>query len=244
MWVLEQDYVGPDGVARRRFGSSRRSRSSPTRPAPSCRTSGRTRPEGRASAPAAGDARQLEPIFLLYDGAARERPDREPDLEVEGARLWRIDDPSVARAFADQQLLIADGHHRYETAVAFHEEDGTPRARRCSSSSSRRAIPGSRSSPRTASSPSRAPRERRSRRTAAARPEVTRGDTRRLRGSSTAPEGVLDVQLVDTLGHEGISYTPTRTRPSGASATGRPRVAFLLRPTRIEDVFAHAAAAR
>ena len=26
---------------------------------------------------------------------------------------------------ADAQLLIADGHHRYETALAFHEEDGT-----------------------------------------------------------------------------------------------------------------------
>ena len=70
---------------------------------------------------------QLEPIFLLYDGAAPlERPDREPDLEVEGAKLWRIDDPSVVRAFDDKQLLIADGHHRYETAVAFHEEEGTP----------------------------------------------------------------------------------------------------------------------
>ena len=31
-------------------------------------------------------AAQLEPIFLLYDGAAPvERPEREPDLEVEGA---------------------------------------------------------------------------------------------------------------------------------------------------------------
>src|ERR1700745_1087371 len=27
--------------------------------------------------------------------------------------------------FANAQLMIADGHHRYETALAFHEEDGT-----------------------------------------------------------------------------------------------------------------------
>ena len=69
---------------------------------------------------------QLEPIFLLYDGPAPfERPERAPDLEVEGAKLWRIDDPMFVRPFDDKQLLIADGHHRYETAVAFNEEDGS-----------------------------------------------------------------------------------------------------------------------
>ena len=96
----------------------------------------RNRPAARAHArgPKEGRLRllratrvQLEPIFLLYDGPAPvERPEREPDLEVEGARLWRIDDPLVVRTFDDKQLLIADGHHRYETAVAFHEEEGTP----------------------------------------------------------------------------------------------------------------------
>ena len=29
----------------------------------------------------------------------------------------------IAEAFADKQLLIADGHHRYETAVASGAED-------------------------------------------------------------------------------------------------------------------------
>ena len=33
---------------------------------------------------------------------------------------------AVAAALAPQQLLIADGHHRYETALAYHAEQGTP----------------------------------------------------------------------------------------------------------------------
>src|SRR4029079_9512596 len=60
---------------------------------------------------------QLEPLFFLYEGEPpARRPDREPDIEVEGARLWRLPPDGIQKAFADRQLLIADGHHRYETA--------------------------------------------------------------------------------------------------------------------------------
>jgi len=42
-------------------------------------------------------------------------------------RVWKITDPAaIARMqelMADKKLLIADGHHRYETALAFHRED-------------------------------------------------------------------------------------------------------------------------
>ena len=65
---------------------------------------------------------QLEPIFLLHDGDRAVVPGRAPDLEVGGDRLWRVDDGPDVSAL---QLLIADGHHRYETALAFHAEDGT-----------------------------------------------------------------------------------------------------------------------
>ena len=44
------------------------------------------------------------------------------------ARLWRLDaefGDALTAELADAQLLIADGHHRYETALAFHEEDGS-----------------------------------------------------------------------------------------------------------------------
>ena len=40
------------------------------------------------------------------------------------ARALAAPDRRLAEAFADRQLLIADGHHRYETALAFHDEDG------------------------------------------------------------------------------------------------------------------------
>src|SRR5205814_5035826 len=65
---------------------------------------------------------QLEPIFLLYDGPPADLPLRSPDLQTGGDLLWRVDDAPDA---SELQLLIADGHHRYETALAFHDEDGT-----------------------------------------------------------------------------------------------------------------------
>ena len=55
-----------------------------------------------------------------------------PVCEVEdeyGAvhRLWRIADPTltgrVQELMAPKKLLIADGHHRYETALAFRDEN-------------------------------------------------------------------------------------------------------------------------
>jgi uncharacterized protein (DUF1015 family) len=42
-------------------------------------------------------------------------------------RVWKIADPAaiamIQGLMADKKLLIADGHHRYETALAFHRED-------------------------------------------------------------------------------------------------------------------------
>ncbi len=72
-------------------------------------------------------------IFMLHDdpggtlGRAIE-PEGTPlvearDLKGEIHRLWRITDPAtIARVealMADRRVIIADGHHRYETAVAY-----------------------------------------------------------------------------------------------------------------------------
>lgn len=42
-------------------------------------------------------------------------------------RLWKITDPEQIEAITglmeDKKIIIADGHHRYETAVAFHEQN-------------------------------------------------------------------------------------------------------------------------
>ena len=78
----------------------------------------------------------LSPVFGLYpdaEGAAWRAaavsgpPDAElTDREGTAHRLWRIADPAaldaVSRAMADRWILIADGHHRYETALAYSRE--------------------------------------------------------------------------------------------------------------------------
>ena len=78
-------------------------------------------------------------IFMLYpdpelaidrilDRAATEEPVTTVEDEYGVThRLWKISEPAViARVqamMADKKLLIADGHHRYETALAFRKEN-------------------------------------------------------------------------------------------------------------------------
>jgi uncharacterized protein (DUF1015 family) len=84
----------------------------------------------------------LEPLWFLYDGAggelkrlldqAVERPADVTFADAEGLvqRFWVVPrgawTDAVAGALAPLQLLIADGHHRYETALAYAEEAGGP----------------------------------------------------------------------------------------------------------------------
>jgi uncharacterized protein (DUF1015 family) len=237
VWALEQDYVGPDGVARTRFGLVGSLKVEPYETEtvlPHERTHAGPK-EGRLRLLRATCV-QLEPIFLLYDGPAPvERPDREPDLEVEGARLWRLDDPAVVRAFDDKQLLIADGHHRYETAVAFAQEEGTPASAQMLVVLVSTEDPGLEIFPthRLFDSPKRLESGHNG---AGEIVELTQ-DGRR---SVPVPAGMLDVQLVDTLGHDGISYTADEAEAERRVRSGEAAVAYLLRPTRIEDVFEHA----
>src|SRR5690606_40689000 len=81
----------------------------------------------------------LSPIFLLYEDPERvlsalltERLDagpavvaRDPDSGVEHT-LVPIRDPAacaaIQRFLADRPVVIADGHHRYETALAYRDE--------------------------------------------------------------------------------------------------------------------------
>ena len=237
VWALEQEYVGPDGIARTRFGIVASLKVEPYE-------TGTVLPHERTHAgPKEGRLRllratrvQLEPIFLLYDGAAPAgRPEREPDLEVEGARLWRLDEPSIVRAFDDKQLLIADGHHRYETAVAFAQEEGTPSSAQMLVVLVSTDDPGLEIFPthRLFSTPKRLEGGNGS---GPAVTEVTREERRRI----GVPAGMLDVQLVDSLGHEGISYTADAGEAERRVRDGEAAVAYLLEPTRIDDVFAYA----
>jgi uncharacterized protein (DUF1015 family) len=237
VWALEQDYVGPDGVARTRFGIVGSLKVEPYE-------TGTVLPHERTHAgPKEGRLRllratrvQLEPIFLLYDGdAPLARPEREPEIDVAGARLWRVDDPSVVRAFDDKQLLIADGHHRYETALAYHAEERTPASAQMLVVLVSTADPGLEIFPthRLFAEPKRLESNGAG---GAGLTELTAAGSRVV----PVPEGMLDVQLVDTLGHEGISYTSDADEAERLVREGEAAVAYLMRPARIEDVFAYA----
>jgi uncharacterized protein (DUF1015 family) len=250
-WVLAQHYVGPDGVARTRTGVVASLRVEPYHERvvlPHERTHAGPK-EGRLRLLRATGV-QLEPILLLYDGPpALMTPDRPADLAVEGASLWRIQDAAPALAmFADRQLLIADGHHRYETALAFAAERGTPEAARMpvvlvSTSDPGLEIfathrvfshaPAIDAQPRPDVESALEELEELPYDRSAA---VIRTDGRV--GLLSGEPGELDVELVDRFGHEGISYTPDWREAVARVDRGEAAAAALLRPTRIEDVFA------
>jgi uncharacterized protein (DUF1015 family) len=82
----------------------------------------------------------ISPIFSLYSdpteaawralAPAAERPPWGEVSDADGTvhRIWRVSDPAaieaVQRAAGGAELLIADGHHRYETMQAYAEEIG------------------------------------------------------------------------------------------------------------------------
>jgi uncharacterized protein (DUF1015 family) len=141
IWALTQDYTGPDGRPYTRHGFFARVRVEDY-------GAGRIRPHERTHPGPKEDRLRLtratranlSPIFSLFsdpeDAAwSALAPVTEADpfgeaTDPDGTvnRLWRVDDPeviaSVQAATAEAELLIADGHHRYETARVYAEEVG------------------------------------------------------------------------------------------------------------------------
>jgi uncharacterized protein (DUF1015 family) len=141
LWALAQDYTGPDGNPYTRKGFFARVRVEDYGP-------GRIRPHERTHPGPKEDRLRLtratranlSPIFSLYDdpaGAAwsalSPHTESVPWGEVtddDGTqhRLWRVGDEhataAVTAALSQTELLIADGHHRYETARVYADEIG------------------------------------------------------------------------------------------------------------------------
>jgi uncharacterized protein (DUF1015 family) len=141
LWPLEQDYTGPDGRARTRRGFLARVRVEEY-------GQGRIRPHERTHPGPKEDRLRLtratkanlSPIFSLFSDpsgtawtalapATREPPfSQTEDDDGTVNRLWRVTDPEalgvVSQALRQAELLIADGHHRYETARVYAEEIG------------------------------------------------------------------------------------------------------------------------
>ncbi len=140
-WVLEQDYAAPDGSQRRRRGFFARVRVEDYGP-------GRIRPHERTHPGPKEDRLRLtratkanlSPIFSLFpdpgdragkviEGVVTGEPfARAADHEGTQNAMWRVSDPAAVAelesALAEAELLIADGHHRYETARVYADEIG------------------------------------------------------------------------------------------------------------------------
>jgi uncharacterized protein (DUF1015 family) len=138
LWTLTQDYTGPDGRSLTRRGVFARVRVEDYGPG-RIRPHERTHPgpkEDRLRLTRATQA-NLSPIFSLYDdpsGAtaavleAAEPFGEQTDDDGTVNRLARVADPAAIAAFQaalePAELLIADGHHRYETARVYADEVG------------------------------------------------------------------------------------------------------------------------
>lgn len=141
LWLLEQDYTGPDGQSRTRRGFFARVRVEDYGP-------GRIRPHERTHPGPKEDRLKLtratqtnlSAIFALFSdpgqratealGQARAETPWAEATDDAGTvnRLWRVTGRAAIEAaqaaVKDTELLIADGHHRYETARIYAEELG------------------------------------------------------------------------------------------------------------------------
>jgi uncharacterized protein (DUF1015 family) len=239
-WWIAQDYTGPDGVARTREGIGA---AIPVTPY----AQGDVLPHERTHAgPKEGRLRllrathtQLEPIFVLYDGEPPfQAPTGAPDSDVEEGgvrtRMWEI--ASEDELAIDTPLLIADGHHRYETAVSYREED--PAAAHMFAVLVSAHAPGLEIFP--------------THRLARHVGDVPGVEIDRPNGGVTLYRDgrYLRVQtdddfgprVVDALRPEGVTYTADAAAAIAAVDRGDAEAAFLLEPVTVEQVarFAHA----
>jgi uncharacterized protein (DUF1015 family) len=237
-WWIAQEYTGPDGIARIREGFAA---SVPATPY----TEGEVLPHERTHAgPKEGRLRllratrtQLEPIFLLYDAdPLLERPAAEPLLDVEEGGVRTSVWPVTGEELDTPTLLIADGHHRYETAVAFRAED--PSATHTFAVLVSARAPGLEIFPthRIVRSVGDVPAT-----------EVDGpGDGVTLyrdgRYSRVESDDDFGPRVVESLRPEGVGYTPSAADAVAAVDRGEAEAAFLLQPVTVEQVarFAHA----
>jgi uncharacterized protein (DUF1015 family) len=245
LWWLVQDYTGPDGVPRRREGLVGALRLEPYE-------AGVVLPHERTHAgPKEGRLRllratrtQVEPLFFLYEGSLS-GPGGDPaiDVELDGvrSRLWRMPgDPPAG--LADATLLIADGHHRYETALAFHEEDGTEASASIlavivpTEQDGLTIFPTHRIATTTSALP---PLDQEPNGGGSVAEVYTRGGSGFIHGAADE----LDAELVARYAGE-VRYTPDAAEARAAVDAGEAEAAFLLRPPTVEQVSAVARAGK
>ncbi len=237
-WWLRQDYVGPDGVARVREGFVAALRAQPYEEQvvlPHEKTHSGPK-EGRLRLLKATRT-QLEPIFLLWDGSIAIDGLGEPDLAAAEAKLWRLDaefGEALTEELRDAQLLIADGHHRYETTLNFGESPWLMVVIVPTDQDGLTIFPTHRIAQELGGAVDGISGQ------AIDRPGDDLPGVVLYRGGGAYEliEGDgLDPEIVAALAPEGVTYTASREEAEAAVDRGEAAGAFLLRPTRIEDVW-------
>ena len=139
IWALTQDYTAPDGSSHSRHGDPRPGAGRGLRERRCARTSAPTPARSRTGCELTrATGYNLSPIFSLSTedawplvepalaGRALGRGDRRERHRQPAS--GRSTDPAVHAAVSERlagaELLIADGHHRYETARAYRDEVG------------------------------------------------------------------------------------------------------------------------
>jgi uncharacterized protein (DUF1015 family) len=258
VWIVEDSFAGSDGRPRTRRGIA-------ARVLLRRYEDGLVLPHERTF-PRQKDARllllratrtKLSPVFLLHEGDAA-RPEGAPVLEAElegvRSRLWRVSEPrAIDEVLAGIRgpLLVADGHHRYETALRFHEEEGTPETAYVLAVLVATRDPGLEILPThrvtTGSLPEldgglrlteldgaeealaalgALPRDR------AAFVLVAAGRATLAEADAPGP----DTAVVDSLPLEGVSFTASAAEAARAVSAGEATAAFLVRPPTVGEV--------
>ena len=139
IWAMTQDYTGPDGEPRTRHGILARVRVEDfeagqvlpherTLPGPKKDRLDLTRAT-RHNLSAIFSLSTEDPWPLVAPAVESEPPWGEAtDAGGTVTRVWRVGDPAIHQRVTEllnsAKLLIADGHHRYETAIAYRDEIG------------------------------------------------------------------------------------------------------------------------
>ncbi len=266
VWLLEETFPGLDGGTRTRRGLVARVELTPY-------SAGQVLPHERTFE-RQKDARlellraartKLSPIFLVHRGASPAIPDHAPDMEatLDGvtSRLWRVaGDDAIAEAIArvEGRLLIADGHHRYETALAYREEQGTEESGYVLATLVSRDDDGLEILPTHRLVAAEPPELDGSFRLTDIEPSAEAGTAALAgldrdhpafvllrRGSAQLAEregAELDTAVIDRLPLENVRYTPSAVAAEEAVRSGRAEAAFLVRAPTLEQVTAVARA--
>jgi uncharacterized protein (DUF1015 family) len=266
VWRIDEEYVGPDGERRTRRGLVARVELVPY-------DRGIVLPHERIFAGPAetrlkllrATRTKLSPVLMLHDGPPVEALPGPPDLEARlddtVTRLWRLDDPAAiaaATAAVRCPLVIADGHHRYDAALRFHAEDGTPETAHVLAVLVSRDDPGLEIFPTHRLAEGPVPRlngrfrlveldgspEAAFERLAAASREhpafvLVSRDAVTLAELAESPDDPLerlDVSALDRLALGKVTFTPSLGEAAAAVESGRATAAFLVRAPTVREV--------